>query len=88
MQPLCTRDLRSVLAQPKRLRRFLDFFRRLAKQHRMAVMTAACLLGIGEWFWDGGQRILEWAAWLIALGAIVTCGTRIRAISRSLRARP
>jgi phosphatidylglycerophosphate synthase len=65
-----------------------DFRGPLAKQHRMAVMTAGCLLGIGEWLWDGGQRILEGAAWIIAVGAIVTCGTRIRAISRSLRARP
>ncbi len=65
-----------------------DFRGPLAKQHRMAVMTAACLLGIGEWLWDGGLRILECAAWVIALGAIVTCGTRIRAINRGLRARP
>jgi hypothetical protein len=65
-----------------------DFRGPLAKQHRMAVMTAACLLGIGEWFWNGGQRILEAAAWIIALGAIVTCGTRIRAISLALKARP
>ena len=64
-----------------------DFRGPLAKQHRMAVMTAGCLLGIGEWFWDGGQRILEAAAWIIALGAIVTCGTRIHAISRGLKSR-
>jgi phosphatidylglycerophosphate synthase len=65
-----------------------DFRGPLAKQHRMAVMTAGCLLGIGEWHWDGGQRILETAAWIIAIGAIVTCGTRIRAISRELKSRP
>ena len=65
-----------------------DFRGPLAKQHRMAVMTAACLLGIAEWFWDGGQRILVAAAWIIAIGAIVTCGTRILAISRGLKARP
>jgi phosphatidylglycerophosphate synthase len=65
-----------------------DFRGPLAKQHRMAVMTAGCLLGIGEWHWDGGQRILEAAAWIIAIGAIVTCGTRIRAISRELKSRP
>jgi hypothetical protein len=65
-----------------------DFRGPLAKQHRMAVMTAACLLGIAEWFWDGGQRILVAAAWIIAFGAIVTCGTRILAIGRGLKARP
>lgn len=64
-----------------------DFRGPLAKQHRMAVMTIACLLGIAEFFWSGGQRCLEAAAWIIALGAIVTCGTRIRAISAQLKAR-
>ena len=64
-----------------------DFRGPLAKQHRMAVMTAGCLLGIGEYAWNGGQHILEAAAWIIAFGAIVTCGTRIRAIALQLKAR-
>jgi phosphatidylglycerophosphate synthase len=64
-----------------------DFRGPLAKQHRMAVMTLGCLLGIGEWFWDGGQRILVAAAYVIAFGAVVTCGTRIRAIAKQLQAR-
>ena len=64
-----------------------DFRGPLAKQHRMAVMTAACLLGIGEYVFTGGQYLLEAAAWIIALGAIVTCGTRIRAIALQLKAR-
>jgi phosphatidylglycerophosphate synthase len=64
-----------------------DFRGPLAKQHRMAVMTAACLLGIGEHLWTGGQRCLEAAAWIIAIGAIITCGTRIRAIAAQLKAR-
>jgi phosphatidylglycerophosphate synthase len=61
-----------------------DFRGPLAKQHRMAVMTLGLLLGIGEWLWDGGQRIVVAAACVIAFGAIVTCGTRIRAIARQL----
>lgn len=64
-----------------------DFRGPLAKQHRMAVMTAGCLLGIGEYFWTGGQRSVEAAAWIIASGAIVTCGTRIRAIAAQLKTR-
>ena len=64
-----------------------DFRGPLAKPHRMAVMTAGCLLGIGEYFWTGGQRSVEAAAWIIALGAIVTCGTRIRAIAAQLKSR-
>lgn len=62
-----------------------DFRGPLAKQHRMAVMTAGCLAGIAEFCWDGGERILQAAAWIIACGAIVTCGTRIRAIAGQLR---
>jgi phosphatidylglycerophosphate synthase len=65
-----------------------DFRGPLAKQHRMAVMTVGCLLGMAEFWWDGGQRILTAAAWIIALGAIVTCFTRIRAIAAQLKARP
>ena len=64
-----------------------DFRGPLAKQHRMAVMTAACLLGIGEYVFTGGQYLLEAAAWIIAFGAVVTCGTRIRAIALQLKAR-
>ncbi len=64
-----------------------DFRGPLAKQHRMFVMTLGCLLGIGEYCYDGGQRILVAAAWIIAFGALVTCGTRIRAIARQLKAR-
>jgi phosphatidylglycerophosphate synthase len=65
-----------------------DFRGPLAKQHRMAVMTAGLLLGIGEFLWRGSQYVLEAAAWVIAVGAIVTCGTRIRAIAGQLKARP
>lgn len=64
-----------------------DFRGPLAKQHRMAVMTAGCLLGIGEYAFNGGQYLLEGAAWIIAFGAVVTCGTRIRAIALQLKAR-
>ena len=74
-----------------------DFRGPLAKPHRMAVMTVGCLLAIGEfYFFDATGfdshgtatlRILHLAAWVIALGAIVTCVTRLRAIGRQLRAR-
>jgi hypothetical protein len=64
-----------------------DFRGPLAKQHRMAVMTAGCLAGAVEFFWNGGQHAVVAATWIIALGGILTCGTRIRAIARQLRAR-
>ncbi len=64
-----------------------DFRGPLAKQHRMFVMTMGCLLSFAEWFYDGGQRMLVAAAWIIAVGAIATCGTRIHAIAGQLKAR-
>jgi phosphatidylglycerophosphate synthase len=64
-----------------------DFRGPMAKQHRMAVMTAGCLLGMVEYWWNGSLYLLEAAAWLIAAGAVVTCGTRIRAIAAQLEAR-
>jgi phosphatidylglycerophosphate synthase len=60
----------------------------MAKQHRMAVMTAGCLLGIAEVQLFASLWVLQAAAWLIAIGAVVTCFTRIDAIARQLKARP
>ena len=74
-----------------------DFRGPLAKPHRMAVLTLGCLLGIGEFYlFDSGGfaprgtaalKVLHFTAWLIAIGGIVTCGTRVLAISRQLKAR-
>jgi phosphatidylglycerophosphate synthase len=64
-----------------------DFRGPMAKQHRMAMLTAGCLAGAVEYFWTGGRQALVAAAWIIALGAVVTCGTRIRAIAHQLRTR-
>jgi phosphatidylglycerophosphate synthase len=64
-----------------------DFRGPLAKQHRMAVMTVGCLLGLFEDLWNGTHWAVTAAAWIIAFGAIFTCITRIRAIARQLEAR-
>lgn len=64
-----------------------DFRGPQAKPHRMAVMTAACLLGIGESLLSGTQYLLLAAAWIIAIGSVLTCGTRLHAIGRQLRTR-
>jgi phosphatidylglycerophosphate synthase len=64
-----------------------DFRGPLAKQHRMAVMTLGCMLGIGEFLWRGTMGVVQAAAWVIAVGALITCATRIAAIARQLRAR-
>jgi len=64
-----------------------DFRGPQAKPHRMAVMTAGCLLGVGEFFYSGTQYAVLAAAWIIAFGALVTCGTRLAAIGKQLKAR-
>ena len=64
-----------------------DFRGPQAKPHRMAVLTAGCLLGIVEWAWRSEAQVLRLALWVIAVGTVVTCGTRLVAIARQLRAR-
>lgn len=62
-----------------------DFRGPMAKPHRMAVLTAACVLGSVEQPAWGSQWALALAAWIIAVGSVVTCGTRLIAIARQLR---
>ena len=59
----------------------------MAKQHRMAVLTVACLLGAAELAFAQTYWALRIAAWIIALGALLTCVTRSRAITAALHAR-
>ena len=58
----------------------------MAKQHRMAVLTLACVLGLLEWALGWPAYALPVAAWVILLGSVLTCGTRLRAIATLLRA--
>jgi phosphatidylglycerophosphate synthase len=64
-----------------------DFRGPMAKPHRMAVLTAACVLGAIELRLAGSHWILTAAAWIIAIGSTITCGTRSLAIARQLHAR-
>lgn len=64
-----------------------DFRGPQAKPHRMAVMTAGCLIGAAELAYSSTQYALQAAAWIIAIGGLLTCMTRTRAIARALRAR-
>jgi phosphatidylglycerophosphate synthase len=64
-----------------------DFRGPMAKPHRMAVLTAACVLGAMEgWMWESHWALIL-GAWIIAVGSSVTCITRLVAIARQLRAR-
>jgi phosphatidylglycerophosphate synthase len=64
-----------------------DFRGPMAKPHRMAALTVACLIGAAEMQWNGTRWALLVGAIVIAAGAAVTCATRTLAIARALRER-
>lgn len=64
-----------------------DFRGPMAKPHRMALMTTACLIAMVEWYWRGTTMTLLVAAWIIAVGSALTCVFRTLAIARALHAR-
>lgn len=64
-----------------------DFRGPQAKPHRMAVMTVGCLAGAGELVYSQTQYALIVAAWIIAIGSVLTCITRTHAIAKQLRER-
>jgi phosphatidylglycerophosphate synthase len=64
-----------------------DFRGPMAKPHRMAVLTVACVLGAAEWWLWQTQWALLLAAWIVAVGSVITCITRLLAIARQLQAR-
>ncbi|HEV7318879.1 MAG TPA: CDP-alcohol phosphatidyltransferase family protein [Ensifer sp.] len=55
-----------------------DFSGPMAKQHRMATMTAAAVLSAFEGFWLGDGEILWIALLLVSLGAALTAVLRAR----------
>jgi len=59
-----------------------DFRGPMAKQHRMAVLTAGCVLQAVLPVRGG---ILAVALMVISVGAAITCGTRTLALARALR---
>ena len=61
-----------------------DFRGPMAKPHRMAVLTAACLIASVEIPWNGTRYALLAAAIVIATGSALTCATRTLAIAREL----
>jgi phosphatidylglycerophosphate synthase len=65
-----------------------DFCGPMAKQHRMALMTAACLLSALEpWVTDRPRLVLMLALAIVILGSAVTVGRRLLRIVRALEAR-
>jgi phosphatidylglycerophosphate synthase len=64
-----------------------DFRGPMAKQHRMAVMTLACVIGAVEWWLWQSRWALLLGSWAIAVGSVITCIARLNAIARQLQAR-
>ncbi len=64
-----------------------DFRGPLAKQHRMFAMSLGCLIGAAELTFNGTVLALTITAYVIAIGAGITCITRTLAIARQLKAK-
>jgi len=62
-----------------------DFSGPMAKQHRMATITAAALFALFEPLWNGRQQVLTAALWIIAIGAAATTLRRAARIVSALR---
>ena len=64
-----------------------DFRGPMAKQHRMALLTAGCLISIVEHFAAQTNYSLAITCGLIAAGSLLTCWTRTRALASRLKGR-
>jgi phosphatidylglycerophosphate synthase len=62
-----------------------DFSGPMAKQHRMAVITAAAILSVFEPLWNGRDGVLTAALWIVILGAALTTFRRARHMVSLLR---
>ncbi|MHC8285911.1 CDP-alcohol phosphatidyltransferase family protein [Pseudomonas sp. XS1P51] len=62
-----------------------NFIGPMAKQHRMAVMTAALLVNAVETSIYGSHYVLWVSLAIIAIGSVATCVTRTLAIARQLK---
>ena len=60
----------------------------MAKQHRMATLTAACLVAAIGTFWRRDDEMLCVALAIICVGCVLTVIRRTQKIIRDLEARP
>lgn len=63
----------------------VDFSGPMAKQHRMAVITVASVVAIVEPLWGDTRNVLEWALWIIILGAAFTALRRAARLVKDLK---
>jgi phosphatidylglycerophosphate synthase len=61
-----------------------DFRGPMAKQHRMAALTLACLLAMLETWLRGSSALLEIGLWVVTIGSVWTCAERTRGIASGL----
>jgi phosphatidylglycerophosphate synthase len=73
------RELGRATGQPS------DFSGPMAKQHRMATITAAAGLSVLEPLWNGYNAVLMAALWIVAIGAAFTAIRRSRTLIRRLK---
>jgi phosphatidylglycerophosphate synthase len=72
------RELGRGLGQPA------DFSGPMAKPHRMAALTAACVIAAAEPLWGGHGQVLLIALAIIAAGAVVTVVRRVGRLAKGL----
>ncbi len=65
-----------------------DFAGPMAKQHRMAAVTAACVISAVETALGRPPALAGLALWAILAGALFTSGRRLSRIARRLRGAP
>lgn len=58
-----------------------DFRGPMAKQHRMALLTGACALALVEANLWPERHVLLAAAWIVLIGTLATCVTRLGAVA-------
>jgi phosphatidylglycerophosphate synthase len=73
------RELGRATGQPS------DFSGPMAKQHRMAAITAAAAISILEPLWDGHNQVLMIALWIVAAGGVFTAIRRGRILVLRLK---
>ena len=73
------RELGRAAGQPS------DFSGPMAKQHRMATLTAAAAISVLEPLWSGHNQLLMAALWIVAIGAALTAIRRGRTLVLRLK---
>lgn len=73
------RELGRATGQPS------DFSGPMAKQHRMATLTAAAAISVLDPLWSGHNQVLMVALWVVAIGAALTAIRRGRTLVLRLK---